>query len=183
MEKLSRRAMLGRSGSAAVATLALGNLSLASGPSDDPMFAAISAHWTAYGAFADACAAADVPSDDPRADELNARRDKAGDADWEAAWAMLDVEVSTVGGVVALLRYVNAFRSGGYREWLDRAEDEDGNGTVRFEDDVLSFAANALVRLTGGEPINTAYAEVMAATPRPPKSEEEGVTGSGTGKR
>lgn len=76
--------------------------------------------------------------------------DAAIDASFGAQWAMLDVEPTTVAGVIALLDYMTEFSANGYRGWSDR-DAEPGEkaslGSVSFKDDAMHFASRSLKRL------------------------------------
>ena len=159
--------------SAAVATLALGSLGAAANDfgSDDPIHAAIQAHWLAEQALGEVCDQ-EPQLDAPKAerDAWCAAQDTAGDAEFDAQWAILDVEPTTVAGVIALLDYIVSFRRNGWREFCDRGlEDHEKSGTagdrrgVSFEDDAMRFAAKALVRLTGAKPANASYLNTLSA--------------------
>jgi len=87
--------------------------------------------------------------------------DAFGDAAADAAWGMLDVEPTTVGGAAALLGYVAERKLLDEEAWPDRERESGEPGApwkhVDFEDDAMAHCAKALhriavpfARLTGG---------------------------------
>jgi hypothetical protein len=149
---MSRRAVT--AGLAALPVSAIGARMRAS--EIDPILAAIEAHKAAQARIdvhcEHACGITDHASEQSAIFEAELSR--LCDIEGEAAWAMLNVEPTTVAGVAALLGYIGEYSEGGRKEWPDRAkrEDEPGPdwGHVDFEDDVIAFAARALDRITGG---------------------------------
>ena len=127
------------------------------------------AHWAAEEALGRACEGepsydapnAHTPEWEAERDAWRAGQVAAGNAEFDAQWAILETEPTTVAGVLALLDYVVAFKDYGWREFYDRGlEDYELTGHaihdergVSFEDDAMRFASRHLKRLllTGGQ--------------------------------
>jgi hypothetical protein len=111
----SRRQFLA---SAAAATVAIATAAVPASAASDPIHDAIAIHRAAEAAFAavlerESALCAELRrrrskldyETDPRWIETEAERDAACDATFEAAWAILAVQPTTVAGVAAALRY------------------------------------------------------------------------------
>jgi hypothetical protein len=104
MSNISRRAVLSTGGRAAVATLSLGGLAVAA-PSvagDDPLIVAVDARRRLQAhieAFSDAMPPGAWSEDDPVEVEFNRLCDEAA----VDSWRLLEIEATSVAGVVAFL--------------------------------------------------------------------------------
>jgi hypothetical protein len=106
MSKLSRRSLV----SSAAALPALAIPAVAAASTDDPIFAALAEHKSAVQAFEEAVKHQDYNSvfekDDPRRVAAEEQYNKTKDAMDDAGFRMLNIEPTSMQGVVALLKYM-----------------------------------------------------------------------------
>lgn len=144
---------------AALGMVGVAPAALAAG-GDDPIYAAILAHRESGLALARTCYEepsfkapnARTPEWEADLETWRASQVAAGDAEFDAQWAMLDVEPTTVAGVLAFLDYLTEKAvkgSDGYHDWFDRAAEpgEDARYRVAFEHDATRFVSQSLKRL------------------------------------
>jgi hypothetical protein len=133
---LSRRGFVG--------ALAAGAMSspVAASALDDPVYRAIEAHREANARAIMA-----------KTEYLigHSLRRAARDAEWDAAWALLDVEPMTIAGVMAVLTYIAAMGRAGHLRHTRMGEGETDAwcGRVRFDADAMRWAVQHLARLSG----------------------------------
>jgi hypothetical protein len=120
--KPTRRAML--AGAAAIPTTALPAAALAAMPLEpDPIFAAIEAHRARWSEFNAWCALPEAGTEEGKAAE-----NRLSDAEWEAAIALVEIEPTTMAGVIALLRYTVGVNECGWPDILMEKGVENSHG-------------------------------------------------------
>ena len=140
LRSASALAAIAATGSAAVAAASIATV-------DEPMYAAIAAHWKAWEDFGAALEGEPENTDPIAKAEWRAGEAAASKAEWDATWALLDVEPATVAGVIALLDHVSDFSHEGYRELPERQGERHEFSVISFEEDAIRFAARHLKRL------------------------------------
>ena len=128
------------------AALALGTVGPV-GSIDELMDAAIVAHWKAWEDFGAALEGEPNSAHATIYAEWRAREAAACEVEWDAAWALLEVEPATIAGVIALLDHVSDFSQDGYRALPERQGERSDFHSIAFEEDAIRFAARHLKRL------------------------------------
>jgi hypothetical protein len=147
MSTISRRDVLTSAAGVGAVALTAGAAPAAGLDEPDPIFGAIADQAAARQAWQNAIDAA--PEGEDLSDEM---MDAFCDKHAEAAWAMLDVEATTIAGIAALLTHVSEHKRAGH-VWPERALYDGEPGCrfegVRFEEDAIRWAAAGLERLAG----------------------------------
>ena len=107
------------------------------------MFAAIETHREALRVWEEDFSPEPRRSDKEARAAWDAGQEVFSDAEDEAAWALLDVEPTTIAGCLAFLAYLPRFAPA----W-PLSEDDDGR-SISFDEEALSFLNRHLTRLFG----------------------------------